>query len=102
LKLLFKYKTHPNLASRFGCVFACSWVYLEEADGDLSRHKPGQVVFNSWLFHPIPQVPQLPPAQPPQPPPVPAMAWDGPLSPLLKAAKSEMARDVRIPSHCLH
>jgi hypothetical protein len=61
-----------------------------------------QKVFNSWLFHQIPQVPQVPPAQPPQPPPVPAMAWDGPLSPLLKAAKSEMARDVRIPSHCLH
>jgi hypothetical protein len=40
--------------------------------------------------------------QPPQPPPPPEMTWDVPLSPLLKAAKSEIAREVCILSHCLH
>jgi hypothetical protein len=54
------------------------------------------------LFQCIPQVPQLPPAHPPQPPPAPDTARVVPPSPLLKAAKSDIARDVCIPSQFLH
>ena len=49
-----------------------------------------------------PHVLHDPPAQPPHPPPVPLIVCVAPFPPLLKAAKSEIARDVCMLSQCLH